>query len=93
MRGLYQGVFKDQNMFTLQTEYRFPIKGCWSGAAFLSCGDAFANDDSIEDINPIFSGGGGIRYALNKEEKINLRFDLGISPYGFFPYFVIQEAF
>lgn len=75
MRGLYQDVFKDQDMISLQAEYRFPIKDRWSGAAFLSTGDAFQSNGGFDEINLKYSFGGGIRYMLNKKEKINLRLD------------------
>jgi hypothetical protein len=93
IRGLYQDVFVENNMLTLQLEYRFPIKNRWSGVTFLAVGDVF-HDGEKYDINDIkYGGGGGIRYAISIKEKINLRFDIGISRYGIFPYVLFQEAF
>ena len=40
-----------------------------------------------------YAAGGVIRYAISRKEKINLRIDLGVSPYGVFPYVLFQEAF
>jgi hypothetical protein len=93
IRGLYQDVFVENNMLTLQVEYRFPIKNRWSGATFLAVGDVFRDGENY-DINEIkYGGGGGIRYAISSKEKINLRFDIGVSRYGIFPYVMFQEAF
>jgi hypothetical protein len=93
IRGLYQDVFVESNMLTLQVEYRFPIKNRWSGVAFLAAGDVFRNVENY-DINDMkYGGGGGLRYAVSLKEKINLRFDIGVSRYGIFPYVMFQEAF
>jgi hypothetical protein len=93
IRGLYQDVFVEKNLLNLQLEYRFPIKNRWSGVTFLAAGDVF-RDGGNYDINDIkYGGGGGIRYAVSSKEKINLRFDVGVSRYGVFPYVMFQEAF
>ena len=93
MRGLYENVFTDNNMLTLRAEYRFPLKGRWGAAIFGALGDAFPDTDSLEGIDPKFAGGAGLRYALNQQEKINVRLDIGVSQYGIFPYIMLQEAF
>jgi hypothetical protein len=93
IRGLYEGIFVENNMLTLQMEYRFPIKNRWSGASFIAIGDVFRDGENY-DINEIkYGAGGGIRYAISSKEKINLRFDIGVSRYGIFPYVMFQEAF
>ncbi|MBW2677537.1 MAG: hypothetical protein JRD49_08190 [Deltaproteobacteria bacterium] len=93
MRGLYENVFTDNNMVTIRAEYRFPIKGRWGGAVFGAVGDAFPDATTLEEIDPKIAGGGGLRFALNKKEKINVRLDIGVSRYGVFPYIMLQEAF
>ncbi|MBW2297603.1 MAG: hypothetical protein JRF32_08350, partial [Deltaproteobacteria bacterium] len=81
------------NMVTIRAEYRFPIKGRWGGAVFGAVGDAFPDATTLEEIDPKIAGGGGLRFALNKKEKINVRLDIGVSRYGVFPYIMLQEAF
>ena len=93
IRGLYEDLFIDKNMFTLQMEYRFPIHERWSGVTFAAAGDVFHDNDDIDTQNMKYAGGGGVRYAIDKKEKINLRIDIGVSPYGIFPYVLFQEAF
>ena len=93
IRGLYENLFIDDHMFTLEMEYRFPIHDRWSGAAFAGVGDVFHDQDDLEIQDIKYAGGGGIRYAIDKEDKINLRIDIGASPYGVFPYVLFQEAF
>jgi len=97
MRGLYENVFVDKNAVAVRAEYRFPIKifggERWGGAVFGAVGDAFPDATSTEDFDLKLAGGAGLRYALNKTEKINLRLDIGVSRYGVFPYIMLQEAF
>jgi len=97
MRGLYENVFKDKNAAAIRAEYRFPINffanGRWGGAVFGAVGDAFPDAATMEDFDPKVAGGAGLRFTLNKTEKINVRLDIGISRYGFFPYVMLNEAF
>lgn len=97
MRGLYENVFIDKNAVAVRAEYRFPLKifggERWGGALFGAVGDAFPDAASPEDIDLKVAAGAGLRFALNKEEKINVRLDIGVSRYGIFPYVMLQEAF
>ena len=97
MRGLYENVFTDKNAMVVRAEVRFPINFLpgerWGAAVFGSVGDAFPDATTPEDIDLKVAGGAGLRFALNKQEKINVRLDLGVSRYGVFPYIMLQEAF
>jgi len=97
MRGLYENVFTDKNAAAVRAEYRFPINffksGRWGGAVFGAVGDAFPDATTLEDVDLKVAGGAGLRFALNKKEKINIRLDIGVSQYGIFPYVMLQEAF
>ncbi len=93
IRGIYSNVFTHKNLAALGMEYRFPIGGRWSGAAFAAVGDVVDQwqDLSLQELK--VGAGGGIRYQLDKKEKVNLRFDVGVSQWGVFPYINIMEAF
>lgn len=93
LRGLYEGLFIDNNMLTLEVEYRFPLRGRWSGATFAGVGDVFDDTQDLELDNLKYAAGGGFRYAIDEKEKINLRVDIGVSRYGIFPYVLFQESF
>jgi hypothetical protein len=97
MRGLYENVFIDKNAAAVRAEYRFPLTFLpgerWGGAVFGAVGDAFPDATTLEDIDLKVAGGAGLRFALNKTEKINVRLDIGVSRYGVFPYVMLQEAF
>ncbi len=77
MRGYYDGRYKDLNQLIVQGEYRFPIYKRFSAVAFGGGGNVgrTATDYSLNDLK--FSYGAGLRFALDKKEKLNLRVDYG----------------
>ena len=94
MRGYYDGRYKDQQQLIFQAEYRFPVYKRFGAVAFGGAGNVSKNfaDYSISDLK--YSYGGGLRVALNKKEKLNLRIDYGIGQgknSGF--YLQLGEAF
>ena len=94
MRGYYDGRYKDKDMLEFQGEYRFPVYKRFSAVAFGgggTVGNTFS-DYSLSDLK--FSYGAGLRIALDKREKLNLRLDYGIGQgknNGF--YLQLGEAF
>lgn len=93
IRGIDKRFFVDEKMLTFQAEYRFPIYHRFSGAAFVGVGDAKRNWSDFEFEEIKYGCGAGIRYALNANEKINIRFDISASPWGVAPYIALQEMF
>lgn len=93
LRGIHGSRFRDRKTVSAQIEYRYSISKGWSGVAFSAIGDVMnrLNDYDISDVK--YSVGLGLRFAVNPEEKINLRLDLGLSKYGLYPYFQLSEAF
>ena len=94
MRGYYEGRFKDQQQLIFQAEYRFPIYKRFGAVAFGGAGSVSKNfaDYFLSDLK--YSFGAGLRFALNKTEKLNLRIDYGIGQgknNGF--YLQLGEAF
>lgn len=94
MRGYYDGRYKDKQQLIFQGEYRFQIYKRFGGVAFGGAGNVSrdAIDYSFSELK--YSYGGGLRFALNKKEKLNLRIDYGIGQgknNGF--YLQLGEAF
>ncbi|MDB5210598.1 MAG: hypothetical protein JWQ30_1425 [Sediminibacterium sp.] len=94
MRGYYDGRYKDLNQLIVQGEYRFPVYKRFGAVAFGGGGNVgrTATDYSFSSLK--FSYGAGIRFALDKKEKLNLRVDYGIGQgknSGF--YLQLGEAF
>jgi outer membrane protein assembly factor BamA len=94
MRGYYDGRYKDKNLLVFQTEYRFPLLKRISAVVFGSTGNVGRDftDYNLQDLK--YSYGGGLRIAVNKKEKLNIRLDYGIGQgknNGF--YLQLGEAF
>ena len=94
MRGYYDGRYKDNNQLILQGEYRFPVYKRFSAVAFAGGGNVSSRfaDYSLSDLK--ISYGAGLRFVLDKKEKLNLRIDYGIGQgknNGF--YLQLGEAF
>ncbi len=94
MRGYYDGRYRDQNQVVLQAEYRMPVYRRLGAVLFGGVGNV-SNDCNFMRIDDVkYSYGGGVRIALSKSERLNLRLDYGISRgagSGF--YFQLGEAF
>jgi len=92
LRGIIENRYRDENSLLIQTEYRFPLKKRLSGVAFGGAGSVWGKSPwRFQDVKP--AGGGGLRYALNEREKINLRVDLGFSADGANVYVRMLESF
>lgn len=94
MRGFYQGRFRDNSMVTFITEIRQPIYDRISACAFGGIGNVYKNINEFQNTHLKYSYGLGIRLALLKKERLNLRVDYGYSDkynHGF--YFTAGECF
>ncbi len=93
LRGIEADRFRDHVLYSLQMEYRFFIRGRFSGVLFAGTGNVFQDTRDFKFSDLKSSYGFGLRYALDKEKRINLRLDIGFSEYGVYPYFQNREAF
>ncbi|MGB0177960.1 MAG: BamA/TamA family outer membrane protein [Owenweeksia sp.] len=94
LRGLYEGRFRDLNNLIIQTEYRWQFYKRFGLALFGSAGNTFAGLSEMKFNLNKYTYGGGLRFRLSKREKVNLRIDVGLSPYGSANYYVtFGEAF
>ncbi|PWT78633.1 MAG: hypothetical protein C5B59_01360 [Bacteroidetes bacterium] len=94
MRGYYAGRYRDHNQFVLQAEYRVPVFWRFGCVAFTDIGNVGRTLGDLNFDYLKFSYGGGIRIALSKVERLNLRLDYGFGlkgGSGF--YFQLGEAF
>lgn len=77
MRGFYDGRYRSKNQVVVQAEYRVPLFWRLGAVGFAGIGNV---GDSISDVNfrnLKYSYGGGLRVALNRRERLNLRIDYG----------------
>jgi outer membrane protein assembly factor BamA len=93
LRGMIEGRFRDNHQLAGQVEYRFPIAWRFGGVAFGGLGRVA---DRVRDFDLEgwkWAAGGGLRFAVNSEERINLRLDAGATVEGVNFYLAIGEAF
>ncbi len=94
MRGYYDGRYKDLNQLIVQGEYRFAVYKRFGAVIFGGTGSV-ANDYSDYALNDLrYSYGAGVRFTLDKKERLNIRIDYGIGQgknKGF--YLQLGEAF
>lgn len=93
MRGYYRGRYRDKNLVAFQIEYRMPVWKRIGLVGFLGFGDVSdkLRDFRLRSIRPTI--GLGIRYQINREERMNVRLDIGFSKESSGVYFNISEAF
>ncbi|WP_345248152.1 BamA/TamA family outer membrane protein [Nibrella saemangeumensis] len=94
MRGYYDGRYRDKNQLVFQSEYRVPLFWRLGAVVFANAGNVAGRLDELNLHNVKYSYGGGLRFALNKTERLNIRVDYGIgqgTSRGF--YFQLGEAF
>ncbi|MBX9784209.1 MAG: BamA/TamA family outer membrane protein [Chitinophagaceae bacterium] len=94
MRGFFQGRFRDNNLWALQTEYRYKLNRFLKLAVFASAGNTAPTISSIFSQQVQTSGGAGLRLLINKEKKIYFRSDVAVTSNGMLGYyFRIGDAF
>ncbi|MEL6843177.1 MAG: hypothetical protein AAFP02_08175, partial [Bacteroidota bacterium] len=92
-RGFYQGRYRDKKLLLLQAAYRFPIYWRFRGEVFASYGGV---GERVRDLDPTtyhLNYGAGLRFALNPQEKIHVRADIGFGNGQPNFYLTIGEAF
>ncbi|GHN01334.1 membrane protein [Cytophagales bacterium WSM2-2] len=94
MRGYYEGRYTDRNLFAVQVEDRIHLINRIGMVVFAATGRVGTETGDVFN----FSGfkpaiGTGIRYAIDKKEKLNFRFDIGFGQRSNGFYFYITEAF
>jgi outer membrane protein assembly factor BamA len=94
MRGYYRGRFRDRQYMAFQAEYRFPILWRIGGTAFGGAGDVAPQLRAFElqEFKPSY--GLGLRFLIDRQENINLRFDYAVGKDGANGFYVsFGEAF
>lgn len=93
MRGYYQGYYRDKQLLGWQVEYRTPVWWRFGLVAFAGNAVVAPTIDKFALKNIRTTAGGGLRFLLDKERKINLRIDYGVSKETSGFYLTISEAF
>lgn len=93
MRGYYGGRYTDKCLQAYQVEYRRFLFWRFGMVLFAATGEVAPTVDKFELNGLHYTGGGGIRFALSKEEKLNLRIDYGVAKHSNAFTVQLHEAF
>jgi outer membrane protein assembly factor BamA len=94
MRGYFEGRYRDKAYTMLQLEYRQYFWWKFGFAVFAGAGDVASDITKFQLKELKYSYGLGLRFLFNKEEKVNLRMDIGFGNDGNSGiYFGLEEAF
>jgi outer membrane protein assembly factor BamA len=93
MRGYYGGRFSDKCLMAYQAEYRRFLFWRIGMVGFASMGEV-SPDLAHFDLDGFhYAYGGGLRFMLSKQEKLNLRIDYGIGKHSTAFNVQVREAF
>lgn len=93
MRGYYEGRFIDRHLVAAQVEYRKNITGRLGAVVFLGAGDVANSVGNFNFKNLRPTAGIGLRFLIERKEKLNVRFDWGFGRKTNNYYLNIAEAF
>ena len=93
MRGYYGGRYTDKCLMAYQVEYRRHLFWRIGMVAFAATGEVAPTPDKFELNGFHYTGGAGARFALSKEEKLNLRIDFGVAQHSTAFTVQLREAF
>ncbi len=93
LRGYFDGQYRDKTQVGGQVEYRIPVWWRFGAVAFAGVAQV-ADKMSQWSINEFkFAAGAGIRFLLNRQERIAVRLDMGFGTNSSGVYFTVTEAF
>lgn len=93
LRGYYEGRFRENCMLLAQTEYRYMFWWRLGVVAFGSAGAVAHTPDKFALNNILFAGGGGLRFMLDKKQRINFRMEYAWGKNSSGAYLTLGEAF
>lgn len=82
MRGYYGGRFTDKCLMAYQAEFRQFLFWRFGMVAFASTGEVSPDPEHFELNGLHFAYGGGVRFMISTEEKLNIRIDYGLAAHS-----------
>ena len=92
LRGYPSGRFRDDQMYAVQTEYRWQFSDRWIFTGFVGVGEVAERFSDFGD-NFLPAAGLGTRFVLSKKHRVGLSFDVAQGKTGTEYYFGVGEAF
>jgi Omp85 superfamily domain len=93
LRGYTSGEFQNRRMFATQAEYRRELKGRFGVVAFGGLGGIAKRWNAFRSDELLPAAGAGLRFTLDKKNRINYRIDFGVGRGGHTLSIGIGEAF
>lgn len=93
MRGYYAGQVRDKSLGLVQAELRYEWNDKWTSAAFVGIARMATKISELNSADSFHSGGLGVHYILDPENRTKLRLDVGFTGKETGAYFVLGEAF
>jgi hypothetical protein len=94
MRGFFTGRFRDKSYSALQAEMRGQIWRWVYGGVFAGTGIVGESIGNYEASNLRFAGGAGLRFLVNKKNRMFIRLDYAQNSTGGNAYYIkLNEAF
>jgi surface antigen Omp85-like protein len=81
MRGVYLGRFRDRHQLVAQADLRLHVIGRWGVVLLGSAGNVFGSTTGLFD-RVKYTGGGGLRFNINRRDPLNLRVDYVFTSFG-----------
>jgi hypothetical protein len=82
MRGVYLGRYRDRQYLAAQSEWRWTFHRLFGVVAFVSAGAVGDRPLDLADGPVHVAFGGGLRWLFAAEDRVSMRFDLGLVPRG-----------
>jgi outer membrane translocation and assembly module TamA len=92
LRGYPSGRFRDDQMYAVQTEYRWHATDRWIFTGFVGVGEVAERFSDFGD-NFLPAAGLGARFVLSEKHRVGLSFDVAHGKEGTEYYFGVGEAF
>lgn len=93
LRGIRSGRFRDHQFLGAQVEYRSPMLWRVGGVLFAATGRVAQILAELAAPGWKLAGGGGLRFAVKRSDRVNVRLDAGFTDDGYEIYVDIREAF
>ncbi|HEY5825601.1 MAG TPA: BamA/TamA family outer membrane protein [Cyclobacteriaceae bacterium] len=93
IRGYSQGRYRNNQVYAVQTEYRWNFYKRFGLVAFAGVASAVAKISDIPNNDILLGAGGGLRFRMLPSEKINIGIDYGKGKDDYSITFRIGESF
>jgi hypothetical protein len=93
LRGYTGGENQNRRMFATQAEYRRELKGRFGMVAFAGLGGIASRWNAFRADELLPAAGAGLRFTLDKKNRINYRVDFGVGRGGHTLSIGVGEAF